>query len=182
MDRISPNIHLSHHPIFSKLGDGRSGEKYLDRHVTTQLAQRAPRKTQLALKTKILLISLLLPIICFGQQSDNDFKVFWGKFKTAVINSDKNTVASLSKFPIGMSYGIRSIKTKAELLRRYKEVFSAQTDAAKCFATHDPEKDSANSRKYSVACPDAAGNEVVIYEFERGAAGWRFVRLDNINE
>jgi hypothetical protein len=133
-------------------------------------------------KLVAVLISLVLSIICFGQDNNNDFKVFWGKFKTAVINSDKGTVASLSKFPIGMSYGIRSIKTKAELTRRYKEVFSKQTDAAKCFAAKEPEKDSTNSRKYSVACPDAAGNEVVIYEFERGAGGWKFVRLDNINE
>jgi hypothetical protein len=119
--------------------------------------------------------------MCFGQSS-NDFNAFWQKFKTAVINSDKNAVASLSKFPIGMSYGIRSIKNKPELLRRYKEVFNEQTDAAKCFATKQPERDSTSSRKYSVACPDAAGNEVVIYEFERGVTGWKFVRLDNINE
>jgi hypothetical protein len=133
-------------------------------------------------KLVAILISVVLFTISFGQDNNNDFKVFWGKFKTAVINADKNTVASLSKFPIGMSYGIRSIKTKAELVRRYKEVFSQQTDAAKCFAAKEPEKDSTNSRKYSVACPDAAGNEVVIYEFERGAGGWKFVRLDNINE
>ena len=136
----------------------------------------------MAWKIVIVLIALVLSPSTFGQDNNSDFKVFWGKFKTAVINSDKTTVASLSKFPIGMSYGIRSIKTKAELIRRYKEVFSQQTDAAKCFATKEPEKDSINSRKYSVACPDAAGNEVVIYEFERGAGGWKFVRLDNINE
>ena len=134
------------------------------------------------MKLAVLLLSLFLPIISFGQQADSDFSAFWEKFKTAVINADKNAVAGLSKFPVGMSYGIRSIKTKAELLRRYKEVFNKQSDAAKCFATKEPEQDSTNKRKYSVACPDAAGNEVVIYEFERGAAGWKFVRLDNINE
>jgi hypothetical protein len=127
-------------------------------------------------------VALLVPAMSNGQQTDNDFKAFWQKFKTAVTTSDKPTVASLSKYPVGMSYGIRSIKSKAELLRRYKEVFSQQTDAVKCFATKEPEKDSTNPRKYSVACPDAAGNEVVIYEFERNATGWKFVRLDNINE
>jgi hypothetical protein len=81
-----------------------------------------------------------------------------------------------------MSYGIRSIKTKAELIRRYDEVFMQQADGPKCFATKEPEKDSANPKRYSVACPDAAGNEVVIYMFERGATGWKFVQLDNINE
>lgn len=132
--------------------------------------------------TILLVVGLTSPSASYAQQTDNNFKVFWEKFKTAVINSDKNAVASLSKFPIGMSYGIRSIKTKTELVRRYKEVFSEQTDAAKCFAGKEPEKDSANPRKYSVACPDAAGNEVVIYEFELRAGIWKFVRLDNINE
>ena len=133
-------------------------------------------------RTVSLCIALLLPVVCFGQPSQSEFKTFWEKFKAAVIKADKETVASLSKFPIGMSYGIRSIKTKTELLRRYKEVFSQQTDATKCFAAKEPEKDSAKSRKYSVACPDAAGNEVVIYEFELRAGVWKFVRLDNINE
>jgi hypothetical protein len=36
--------------------------------------------------------------------------------------------------------------------------------------------------RFSIACPDEAGNEVVIYEFERGRKGWKFVRLDNLNE
>jgi len=134
-------------------------------------------------QTILLIVALILPVASFGQQSSNSsFDMFWGKFKTAVINSDKNTVASLSKFPIGMSYGIRSIKTKTELLKRYKEVFNEQSDAAKCFASKEPEKDSSSARKYSVACPDAGGSEVVIYWFERGPAGWKFVALDNINE
>jgi len=190
VDGISPKTHLSHYLILSKLGDARSGEasglRLPDYNQEIQL-RVVPTKTSVLRcrnlkRTVVLVIALLIPLATFAQQSDADFKTFWGKFKTAVINSDKNAVAGLSKFPIGMSYGIRSIKTKAELIRRYKEVFSQQTDAAKCFATKEPERDSTNSRKYSVACPDAAGNEVVIYEFERGAAGWKFVRLDNINE
>lgn len=181
MDGNSPNTYLSHYELLSKLGRCRLGEEYLAHDTTSRLAQKARQKTRTPMKLELLVISLLLPIISFGQPTD-DFSAFWGKFKTAVINSDKNAVAGLSKFPIGMSYGIRSIKTKPELLRRYKELFNKQTDAAKCFATKEPEQDSTNKRKYSVACPDAAGNEVVIYEFERGATGWRFVRLDNINE
>ena len=189
MDGISPKTHLSHYLILSKLGDARSGEASglrLPRLQPGQLRVVPTKKSVLRCRnlkrTVVLVIALLIPLATFAQQSDADFKTFWGKFKTAVINSDKNAVASLSKFPIGMSYGIRSIKTKAELIRRYKELFSQQTHADKCFATKEPERDSTNSRKYSVACPDAAGNEVVIYEFERGAAGWKFVRLDNINE
>jgi hypothetical protein len=178
VDRISFNKHRSHCQPPSQLGDRRIGET----HSAFALGRKAPHRIHMAFKLAVVMLSLLLPFISLAQQADNDFKVFWGKFKNAVITSDGKTVASLSKFPIGMSYGIRSIKTKSELLRRYKEVFSQQTDAVKCFATKEPEKDSTNPRKYSVACPDAAGNEVVIYEFERGASGWKFVRLDNINE
>ena len=117
-----------------------------------------------------------------GAQSDTDFNAFWEKFKAAVIKVDTNTVASLTRYPLSMSYGIRSIKSKPELLRRYREVFNQQTNAQKCFAEKSPEKDEANAKRYSVACPNEAGDEVVIFAFERGKLGWRFVGLDNLNE
>lgn len=178
VDGISPNTHQSPYQILSKLGTGGRNEVYL--HDRSAPHHKTSRKTTTALT--LLTVALILAPVTFGQPSDAEFKMFWGKFKTAVINSDKNAVAGLSRFPIGMSYGIPSIKTKSELLRRYKEVFSQQTDAAKCFTNKEPEKDPAAPRKYSVACPDAAGNEVVIYEFELRAGVWKFVRLDNINE
>lgn len=130
----------------------------------------------------LLSLALIFPVTNLSQPRDNDFKVFWEKFKEAVIKGDKSTVASLSKFPLGMSYGIRSVKSRAELIRRYREVFKQQTDAAKCFTQKLPQKDQSNSRLYSVACPDEAGNEVVVYEFQRGSSGWKFIRLDNLNE
>jgi hypothetical protein len=111
---------------------------------------------------------------------EDTFKTFWQKFKTAVISGDKETVAAMSRFPVGMSYGIRSIRNKADLLKRYKQVFNEQTNAAKCFGIKEPEKEG--TKKYSVACPDAAGQEVVIYAFELTKTGWKFVALDNINE
>ena len=109
-------------------------------------------------------------------------ETFWQQFKTAVTGRDVQTVARLSQFPIGMSYGIPSIKTKAQLAKRFRQVFNEQTDAAACFGKAKPEVDPANSKEFTVACPDAAGNEVVIYEFELRAGVWKFVRLDNINE
>ena len=130
----------------------------------------------------LLIFAFVFSGVSSANQAPDDFKVFWEKFKTAVIKADKNAVADLSVFPLGMSYGIRSIKNKPELLRRYSEVFNKQTNAAKCFAAKEPEKDESNPKKFSVACPDSAGNEVVVYEFERSKAGWRFVRLDNLNE
>ena len=139
-------------------------------------------------KITIFCLCLLICSSVFAMTSarpakhDDAFNAFWQKFKTAVVSGDKSAVARLSLFPIGMSYGIRSIKNGVELKRRYREVFNKQTDAAQCFAQKEPVADADNAKRFSVGCPDSAGNEVVIYEFERTKTGWRFVRLDNINE
>jgi hypothetical protein len=115
-------------------------------------------------------------------QRKEAFPAFWQKFKTAVIGGDRDAVAGFSRFPIGMSYGVRSIKNNVELRKRYRELFNAQTDAAKCFSKKSPEKDSGNPKRFSIACPNEAGEEVVVYEFEQTALGWKFVQLDNLNE
>lgn len=182
VDATSLNTDKSRYRSLARISaDGKFG--IYQAPVAPHLVDKSVAKILTAvILTVFLVVAFIFPSASSAQQTDNDFKLFWEKFKTSVINSDKNAVASLSKFPIGMSYGIRSIKTKTEFLRRYKELFNKQTDAAKCFAAKEPERDSANARKYSVACPDAAGNEVVIYEFELRAGVWKFVRLDNINE
>lgn len=131
--------------------------------------------------------SLLLSIICVivaapSFQAPDARETFWQQFKTAVTNRDVPTVARLSQFPIGMSYGIPSIKTKAQLTKRFRQVFNEQTDAAVCFGKAKPEVHPANVKAFTVACPDAAGNEVVIYHFRQTKVGWKFVALDNLNE
>ena len=125
----------------------------------------------------IITFSLLLFIT--GVDSTD---TFWQAFKTAVSKADVETIARLSKFPLAMSYGIPAIKTKVQLTRRYKQVFKEQTDAAACFAKAKPEIDPENPKRFTVACPDAAGNEVVIYHFEQTRTGWKFTGLDNLNE
>jgi hypothetical protein len=117
-----------------------------------------------------------------AQGSEATVRAFWQKFKAAVASGDKATVAGLSKFPLGMSYGIKSIRTKTELRRRFRQVFNQQTDAVKCFAGKEPEMDKANPRQFEVACPNEAGDEVVVYRFELTRAGWKFAALDNLNE
>jgi hypothetical protein len=109
-------------------------------------------------------------------------ETFWQSFKTAVSKRDVETIARLSKFPLEMSFGIPAIKTKAQLTKRYRQIFNEQTDAAACFSKAKPEIDPANPKHFSVACPDAAGNEVVIYHFEQTRTGWKFTGLDNLNE
>jgi len=134
------------------------------------------------LKVPLLLLVMLLASARNSAGSGETVKDFWQTFKRSVITRDKDAVARLSRFPIGMSYGKRSIRTRAEFIRRYAEVFNEQSDAAQCFDRKEPEIDPQNPKRFSIACPDEAGNEVVIYEFERGRQGWKFVRLDNINE
>ena len=122
-------------------------------------------------------LSLLLLFTCA-----DTFQTFWQDFRTAVGKHDVETIARLSKFPVDMSYGIPSIKTKAQLAKRYRQLFNEQTDAVACFEKAKPEADADNPKHFSVACPDAAGNEVVIYHFQQTRAGWKFTGLDNINE
>jgi len=128
------------------------------------------------------IVALSLVLLVTGQAADSPFDTFWQAFKTAIGKRDVETIARLSKFPIGMSYGIPSVRTKAQLTKRYKQVFNEQSDAAACFAKAKPEADADNPRHFSVACPDAGGNEVVIYHFEKTRTGWKFTGLDNINE
>ena len=125
------------------------------------------------------LTALSLALLLTGADATDDF---WQAFKTAVSKRDIATITRLSRFPIGMSYGIPSIKNKAQLTKRYRQLFNEQTDAAACFNKAKPEMDTANPKHFTVACPDAAGNEVVIYHFEQTRTGWKFTALDNLNE
>ena len=125
------------------------------------------------------LTTLSLLLLLTGADSA---ETFFQSFKTAVTKRDVETIARLSKFPLAMSYGIPAIKTKAQLSRRYRQIFNEQTDAAACFSKAKLEIDPENPKHFSVACPDAAGNEVVIYHFEQTRTGWKFSGLDNLNE
>lgn len=133
--------------------------------------------------TLSLLLVLVSSSLAAGPIQDKDsVETFWQSFKAAVGKRDVDTVARLSKFPIGMSYGISTIKTKAQLNKRYPQVFNEQTDAVACFAKAKPELDQETPKQFTVACPDAAGNEVVIYHFQLTRTGWKFTGLDNLNE
>jgi len=127
------------------------------------------------MKTLLLLTVLLVN----GYDARN---TFWQQFKTAVANKNVDAIATLSRFPIGMSYGIASVKTKADLRRRYRKVFTEQSDAAACFSKAKPEADPDNAKHFTIACPDSAGNEVVIYHFNLTRTGWKFTSMDNLNE
>lgn len=130
-----------------------------------------------------LLILLLLPN-AFAQ---TDFSVFWQKFRSAVIAGDKAVVAEMTKFPLSMPYGVKAVKTKADLVHRYNEIFNGEANAAQCFATAKPGKSSDGHGQYEIYCPfkktpNDKENAPIRYIFEPTKSGWKFAGLDNINE
>ena len=117
--------------------------------------------------------------------AESDFSAFWQKFKSAVIAGDKATVAEMTKFPLSMSYLIKDVKNRREFLRRYDEIFEGEANAAQCFKSAEPHKESAGH--YDIYCPfkDTPNdweNAPIRFIFELTKNGWRFVGLDNVNE
>jgi len=117
--------------------------------------------------------------------AENDFSTFWKKFKSAVMAGDKATVAEMTKFPLSMPYGVKAVKNKEDFLRRYNEIFKGEANAAQCFGSAEPHKES--DRQHEIYCPfketpDDRENAPIRFIFELTKGGWRFVGLDNVNE
>ena len=119
--------------------------------------------------------------------AESDFSAFWKKFKSGVIAGDKAAIAEMTKFPLSMSYMVKDVKNKREFLRRYDEIFDGEANAAQCFKSAEPHKQS--DREYGIYCPfkDSTpepweNTPPIRFIFELTKGGWRFVGLDNINE
>ena len=134
-------------------------------------------------RTLVAAILILSPLPqAFGQ---SDFPAFWKKFSSAVIAGDKASVADVTKFPLSMPYGVKAVKNKEDFLRRYSEIFKGEANAAQCFKSAKPEKESAG--RCGIYCPfkgtpDDWENAPIRFIFESTKSGWKFVGLDNINE
>ncbi len=140
------------------------------------------------MKLKSLLAIGLIFLVLFtnvgASATQTEIKKFWKIFKTAVIKGDKEAVAKLSRLPVSMPFGVKSVKTKAAFLRRFNEIFDGDSDAARCFKTAKIEK---RDKYYEVACgfksePANSENKPFVYTFELTKNGWKFVSFDNINE
>jgi hypothetical protein len=117
--------------------------------------------------------------------TQTDFSTFWKKFKSAVIAGDKATIVEMTKFPLSMPYGVKAVKNKEDFLRRYNEIFKGEANAAQCFASAEPRKESA--RRYEIYCPfkDTPKdweNAPIRFLFELTKSSWKFAGLDNVNE
>ncbi|PYS24676.1 MAG: hypothetical protein DMF72_04380 [Acidobacteria bacterium] len=152
---------------------------------TTMKASSAKRS--LCLLRDFPVLQLLLCLLVSGAavemagrnsaQPNDEFRAFWARFKTAVIAKDKKTVAALSRFPLTMSNGAANIADRAELARRFGDLFERDTNAAQCFASKEPTIDTESSNRYSIACPNKDDN-FVVYEFERSGTDWKFVHRE----
>ena len=80
-----------------------------------------------------------------------DFSAFWKKFRSAVIAGDKAAAAEMTKFPLSMPYEVKAVKNKENFLRRYDEIFKNEANAAQCFRSIEPQKES--DRRYEIYCP-----------------------------
>lgn len=134
---------------------------------------------------KIISIVILFSVLCFSIEANaqsGSFDKFWAAFKGAVMKDDKQTLSGMVKYPLSMPYGVKSVKSKTDFIKRYKTIFDGQLEgfpvdtAKKCFADAKPEKEEGSSA-YIVAC-----NEVVIFRFVKTSSGWKLSGVDNINE
>jgi hypothetical protein len=128
-----------------------------------------------------ILILLLFP----SAVAQTGLSAFWKAFKSVVIAGDKAKVAEMTKFPVSMPYGVKAVKNKEDFLRRYNEIFKGEANAAQCFKSAGPQKES--DRRYAIYCPfketpKDRENAPIRFEFELTKGGWKFVGLDNVNE
>jgi len=117
--------------------------------------------------------------------AESDFSAFWKRFKSAVIAGDKAMVAEMTKFPLSMPYLVKAVKNKEDFLRRYNEIFKGEANAAQCFKSAEPHKES--DRRYDIYCPfektpNDWENAPIRFIFPLTKSGWKFGGLDNINE
>ena len=138
-----------------------------------------------AVRGRIWLVGILILLLSPNAFAQTDFSAFWKKFKPAVVAGDKAAVAEMTKFPLSMPYLVKAVKTKADFLRRYDEIFNGEANAAQCFGSAEPRKESA--KRYEIYCPfketpDDRENAPIRFMFELAKSGWKFAGLDNVNE
>lgn len=127
---------------------------------------------------KIILSATLAALCLVAPARENAspaMKAFWSKFQNAVAKNDREAVASMTKFPLAMPYGVPSIKTRAQLFKEYARIFDAETK--KCFATAQPQVEDAKAKKFSINC-----GEAMMYWFEFSGGAYKFTTVDNVNE
>jgi hypothetical protein len=148
-------------------------------------ARRAGALRRRVIRGRAWLVGILILLVFPNAFAQTDLSAFWKKFRSAVIAGNKATVAEMTKFPVSMPYLVKAVKNKPEFLRRYDDIFKGEANAAQCFGSAEPQKESA--RRYEIYCPfkdtpDDKENAPVRFLFELTKSGWKFSGLDNVNE
>lgn len=132
-------------------------------------------------------IILFLAILVFSSavQAQTSFEAFWQKFQAAVVKKDKATVASMTKFPLSMPYGHKSIRSKTDFINRFDKIMNLEANVKRCFQERKPTKD--DNGDYSIDCAfkgesESSDNRPIVYTFTKTKTGWKFRGIDNINE
>ncbi len=177
------------------IADGAGGDEKTGFYITsepddrTQLEQHVSELREIIFKISSPLKSKIigyLDTINSGYQpkpddkaSDPELLEFWDKLRTAVMKRDKFTVAEMTKFPFQMPHLQQPIKTKAEFIKRYDNIFNGEADAAECFQ-------DAELRATGVYCSfrnaPVSADKPIFFLFEKTDAGYKLAGLDNINE
>ena len=152
---------------------------------TSIRACRAGASRRLVIRGQTWLVGILILLLFPSAFAQTDFSTFWKKFGSAVIAGDKTAVAEMTKFPLSMPYSVTAVRKKEDFLRRYNEIFMGEANAAQCFASAEPRKQS--TRRYEIYCPFKETpkdweNAPIRFEFELTKSGWKFAVLDNVNE
>jgi hypothetical protein len=132
-----------------------------------------------------LIAAFSILLLGSSASAETDFPAFWTKFRSAVVAGDKSGVAGMTKFPLSMPSFQKSVKDRADFLRRYDEIFNGEANAAQCFASAKPKKESAGG--FEGYCPfkqtpNDREDAPIRFLFELTKTGWKFAGLDNINE
>ena len=148
-------------------------------------ACRAVAERRRVIRAQTWLAGVLILLSFPNAFAESDFSAFWKTFKSTVIAGDKAKVAEMTKFPLSMPYSVKAVRNKEDLLRRYNEIFKGEANAAQCFGSAAPHKES--DRQYEIYCPfketpDDRENAPIRFIFESTKSGWKFVGLDNVNE
>ena len=138
-----------------------------------------------AIHRQTWLAGILMLLLFPNAFAESNFSAFWKTFRSAVIAGDKAKVGEMTSFPLSMPYGVKSVRNKEAFLRRYNEIFKGEANAAQCFGSSQPHKESA--KEYKVYCPfketpDDWENAPICFYFELTKSGWKLSGLDNINE
>src|SRR6267378_1183286 len=153
--------------------------------LTKAMSELNPFASMRLIRGKTWLAGILILLLVPNTFAQTRFSAFWKEFRSAVIGDDKATVAEMTKFPLSMPAFQKAVRNRADFLRRYNEIFKGEANAAQCFASANPEKESAG--RCEIYCPfketpDDWENAPIRFIFELTKSGWKFAALDNINE